>query len=101
MDHFGFPIFQSLYYNDRQGKYILLLMPRTGTGIDFVELRRTREPGTYASDAGLDIQLLDNSNNNVKTIRTSDATQYTFARFADGELRCTRIKNRESSIYLS
>jgi hypothetical protein len=47
----------------------------------------------------LDIQLLDH--NNVKTIRTSDATQYTFARFVDGELRCTRIKDRESSIYLS
>lgn len=99
MDQFGFPIFQSLYYNDRQGKYILLLMPRTGTRIEFVELRLSGEPGNYLSDDGLDIQLLDH--NNIKTIRTSDATQYTFARFVDGELRCTRIKDRESSIYLS
>jgi hypothetical protein len=99
MEQFGFPLFQALYYNDRASKYILLLIPRTTRRAQFIELQKSGPAGSYTSSDGSGIQLLDT--NSAKTIRTADATQYTFVRFADGALRCARIRDRNSSIYLS
>jgi hypothetical protein len=99
MDRFGFPLFQSVYYNARLGKYILLLIPSHDRRAQFVELQQSGSTGNYVSNDGLGIQLIDN--HDVKTIRTSEATQYTLVHFADGELRCTRVKDHELSIFLN
>lgn len=90
MDQFQFPLFQSLYYNEQAGKYILMVMTAQG-GAEFIDL-------SPAEGVGL-LQFTNNSNlrlaekGDAKLISTSDGTVYTFAPFADGELHCSQIKD--------
>jgi hypothetical protein len=91
MGQFGFPLFQSLDYNERADKYLLLLIPKDTRRADLIELRRTSLPRNYAAEDGSAIRLIDNGA--AKQISAGDGTEYRFVRFADGELRCKRISN--------
>lgn len=91
-----FPLFQSLEFDDRSNKYILLLSQKTGRPRQAVEFKEAGTPGTYVSSHSSYLTLHDNRG--VKTIRTSDNTEYTFIRFNDGGVRCIRIKSVEGTI---
>jgi len=91
MDQFQFPLFQSLYYNDQAGKYILMVMSEHG-GTKLIDLTRT--PGQTATEFTSTSNLRLAEKGDSKLITTSDGTVYTFARSVDGELRCSRIDDR-------
>jgi len=90
MQQFLFPLFQSLYFNNHSGKYLLILIPRGGRRAELVDLVRNGKANTF-SDVTTGLQLFDR--NDLKIIRSRDETEYTFLRFADGEFRCSRVNN--------
>ena len=90
MAQFEFPLFQSLYFNKRSDDYLLILMPKTGRRAKLVELVRDGRAKTYA-DPSTGLRLFDN--NDVKVIRSSDGTEYTFSLFVDGEFRCSKVSD--------
>ncbi|MDQ2854799.1 MAG: hypothetical protein M3R68_00600 [Acidobacteriota bacterium] len=91
-----FPVFQYLEFDDHANKYILRLSGRSGQLGQSVEFKEAVGSGTYVSSNSSYVNLRDN--NGVKTIRTSDSSEYTFIRFNDGGIRCIRIKSAEGSI---
>jgi hypothetical protein len=95
MGQFRFPLFQSLQFNERSNRYILLLSAKNGRRGQTIELKEAGA-GRYVSTDSSGVYLLDNKG--VKTIRASDDTEYTFVRFNDGTTRCIRIKAAEGSI---
>lgn len=96
MGQFRFPLFQTLHFDDRSGKYILQLLTKVSGRQRTIELKQTGAPGSYASADGSDVHLRDNRD--VRTIQASDATEYTFVRFTDGAIRCIRVKSAGGSI---
>jgi len=90
MQQFLFPLFQSLYFNNRSGKYLLILIARGGRRAELVDLVRNGKANTFA-DVATGFQLFDRDE--LKIIRSRDETEYTFTRFADGEFRCSRVSN--------
>ncbi len=91
MDQFQFPLFQSLYYNEKAKKYILLVMSDQG-GAKFIDLSSAGQPGLYQSRDNSNLRLVDDGD--VKLITTADGSVYTFTKFADGELHCSNIKDQ-------
>ena len=91
MGQFQFPLFQTLYYNEQAGKYILMVMSEQG-GAKFIDLTRTKGQNPTDFSGSSSLRLADNGD--AKLISTSDGTIYTFAKFVDGELHCSRIKDR-------
>ncbi len=91
MDQFQFPLFQSLYYNEQAGKYILMVMSEQGAA-EFIDLSPKNGVGTFQFRNTSNMLLSDKGD--TKLISTCDGTVYTFAQFADGELHCSQIKDR-------
>ena len=91
MGQFQFPLFQSLYYNEQAGKYVLMVMSEQG-GAKFIDLQRSKgqNPNDFTSNSSL--RLADKGD--AKLISTIDGTVYTFSKFLDGELHCSRINDR-------
>lgn len=91
MGEFQFPLFQSLYYNEQAGKYILMVMSEHG-GAKFIDLTKTKDqnPTDFTSTSSL--RLADRGG--AKLISTIDGTVYTFSKFDDGELHCSQINDR-------
>jgi hypothetical protein len=98
LDQFSFPIFQALNYDDEHARYLLPSRSSESRGVHFIEFAPIESKNTYASIDGNNIKLIDNDN--LKTVRTSDGTKYTFVRYPDGEFRCASIKD-SSGAYLS
>jgi hypothetical protein len=109
MDRYEFPLFQSLYYNKRAGKYLLMVIPKEDSGAqtvkangeadrrsEFIELAPTGAAGQFAANGKLSLRLEDRGG--VKVLSTKDGTLYTFAAFADGELHCSRINDRHGVV---
>jgi len=109
MDQFEFPLFQSLYYNDRAGKYILLLFAKDEPGrqtgkvagpmnrqAEFIDLVRVGGGGKFVASGKLSLRLEDEGS--VKVLSTTEGTVYTFAAQADGELHCNRINDRRGMV---
>jgi hypothetical protein len=91
LDQFRFPIFQALNYDDEHARYLLPSVSSESKGVHFIELAPIESRNTYASIDGTNIKLIDNDN--LKTVRTSNGTKYTFVRYPDGEFRCASIKD--------
>jgi hypothetical protein len=91
LDQFRFPIFQALNYDDEHARYLLPSISSESKGVHFIEFVPIESRNTYASIDGTNIKLIDNDN--LKTVRTSDGTKYTFVRYPDGEFRCASIKD--------
>ena len=109
MAQFEFPLLQSLYYNQRADKYILMLIPREGRDsqaaerrgalnrrAEFVDLDRVEGQDQFAAKGGLSLRLIDKGH--IKLLSTSEGTLYTFATLADGELHCSQIKDRDGVV---
>ena len=88
---FNFPIFQSLGYDEENGRYLLPSISRESKGVHFIALEPTESKNTYASTDGSNLKLIDNDS--LKTVRASDGTRYIFVRYPNGEFRCASIKD--------
>lgn len=95
LDQFQFPLFQSLYFNAQAGKYILMVMPKDQDRAEFINL--TQVNGSQFEATGVaGLRLEDRGA--AKLLTTSDGTEYRFARFANGEFHCSRIKDHTGTI---
>jgi hypothetical protein len=96
MDQFQFPLFQSLYYNERVGKYILMVMPKDGPRAEFIDLISVNGQRRFEAKGNSNLRLEDKGY--VKLLTTSEGTVYTFASLGKGEFHCTQIKDREGLV---
>ena len=105
MDQFEFPLFQSLYYNQRAGKYILMLIgkaepsPQPGSMVrhaEFIDLVSVGGDGNFAASGKLNLRLQDRGG--VKVLSVAEETVYTFAALADGELHCSQINDHHGVV---
>jgi hypothetical protein len=88
---FNFPIFQSLSYDEENGRYLVPSISRESNGVHFIALEPTESKNTYASTDGTNLQLVDNDS--LKTVHAGDGTKYIFVRYPDGEFRCASIRD--------
>jgi hypothetical protein len=95
LDQFQFPLFQSLYYNAQAGKYILMVMPKDQDRAEFIDLAQVKG-GQFEATGVAGLRLEDRGG--AKFLTTSDGTEYRFARFANGEFHCSRIKDHTGTI---
>lgn len=97
LGQFEFPLFQSLYYNQRVGKYILMVVEK-GQGstrrAQFVDFVRARD-GQLEAATNVGLQLSEQGDR--KTLSAQDGTRYTFAALADGEVHCRQIRDHFGS----
>lgn len=102
MDQFEFPLFQSLYYNERARKYVVMVMkddaanPGMVHGLttrraEFIELARI---GTDAFAANGKLNLRLEADGGLKILTTRDGTIYRFVALRDGEFHCRQINDR-------
>jgi hypothetical protein len=91
LDQFEFPLFQSVYYNQSAGKYILMVISRQGRRAQFIDL----SAGQRRPDGGR-LGFSDDGDN--KLLSTEDGTVYTFSPLGDGELHCSQIKDRDGIV---
>jgi len=57
MDQFQFPLFQSLYYNERAGKYILMVMPKDGGRAEFIDLANVKDRSQFEAKGNSSLRL--------------------------------------------
>ncbi len=96
MDQFQFPLFQSLYYNERVGKYILMVMPKDGARAEFIDLARVRGRRQFEAKGNSSMRLEDKGY--AKLLTTGEGTVYTFAAFGNGEFHCSQIRDRNGLV---
>lgn len=96
MGQFQFPLFQSLYFNERLGKYILMVIPVGGRRAQFIDLERVAGWSKFEAKDNLGLRLAGKGN--LKLLSTSEGTVYTFAPFSDGELHCSQINDRDGFV---
>jgi hypothetical protein len=96
MGQFQFPLFQSLYFNERAGKYILMVIPKHGRRAQFIDLEPGKGSDPFAAND--ESRLLFSGKGNLKLLTTSDGTVYTFEPFEDGELHCSQISDRDGLV---
>ena len=89
---FDFPIFRSLNFDEREGKYSLPAISSETGSIHFIEFAPAGSPNRYLSVDGNGMELFDQDN--LKTFRTVNGTKYLFVRYPDGEFRCALIKSK-------
>lgn len=97
MDQFQFPLFQSLYYNERVGKYILMVMPKGGGGrAEFIDLTSVKGRRQFEAKGNSRLRLEDRGH--AKLLTTGEGTVYTFAPLGNGEFHCSQIRNGDGTI---
>lgn len=109
MDQFEFPLFQSLYYNNRAHKYVLMVVQKdelamqrgnvselAGRRAEFVELVGSKDGKDFAARGKLNLRMEDKGG--LKVLTTSEGTVYTFALLGDGELHCRQINDRQGDV---
>ena len=95
LGQFEFPLFQSLYYNQRAGKYILMVVERRQGStrraefLEFIHTTNARN-STATRDSGLQLS----ETGDAKTLTVQDGSTYTFTAAADGDFHCRRIQDR-------
>jgi hypothetical protein len=96
LGQFQFPLFQSLYFNERIAKYILMVIPNGGRRAQFIDLEPVAGWRQFAAKDNSGLRLADKGN--LKMLSTREGTVYTFGTFADGELHCSRINDRDGLV---
>lgn len=96
MGQFQFPLFQSLYFNERIGKYILMVIPNGGRRAQFIDLEPIAGWRQFEATDNSGLRLADKGN--LKLLSTSEGTVYTFVTFADGELHCSQINDHNGVV---
>ncbi len=95
LDQFQFPLFQSLYYNERAGKSILMVMPKDQGRAEFIDLAQVN--GSQFEATGISGLRLEDRGA-AKLLTTREGTEYSFAPFGDGEFHCSRITHRDGMV---
>ena len=96
MDQFQFPLFQSLYYNDRVGKYILMVIPKDGGRAEFIDLVPVKGQSRFEASGNSSLRLEDKGY--TKFLTTREGTVYTFTSFGNGEFHCSQIRERDGLV---
>jgi hypothetical protein len=96
MGNFQFPLFQSLYFNRRIGKYILMVIPNGGRLAQFIDLEPVASWSQFEPKNNSGLRLADKGK--FKLLSTGEGTVYTFVTFADGELHCSQIDDRDGLV---
>jgi len=96
MGQFQFPLFQSLYFNERVGKYILMVIPNRGRRTRLIDLEPVEGGSQFEAKDASGLRLTGKGN--LKLLSTSEGTVYTFATFRDDELHCVRIDDRDGLV---
>ena len=110
MDQFEFPLFQTLYYNQRARKYILMVSRKDETipltdgsagrlptrQAEFIELAPVGNSAEFAANGKLSLRL--ENKGGARVLTTSDATVFSFEVLADGELHCRQINDRHGAV---
>ncbi|MGH9873262.1 MAG: hypothetical protein ACRD9S_12475 [Pyrinomonadaceae bacterium] len=104
MDQFEFPLFQSLYYNQRASKYLLMLIRKeelvsqalVNRHAEIIELAPAGDRGQFAASGKLSLRL--ENKGGARVLSTGDGTVFTFAVLADGELHCREINDRHGAV---
>lgn len=96
MGNFQFPLFQSLYFNGRVGKYVLMVIPNGGRRAQFINLEPAAGWSQFEAKDDSGLRLADKGK--FKLLSTGEGTVYTFLTFADGELHCSRIDDRDGLV---
>ena len=106
MGQFEFPLFQSLYYNARARKYVVMVIANddaanagmvqglTTRRAEFVELARIGTDA-FAANGKLNLRLEDQGA--LKVMTTGDGTVYRFGALRDGEFHCRQINDRHGA----
>jgi hypothetical protein len=89
LDQFQFPLFQTLHFNSRAGKYVLMVMTKKSLRTDFIVLDPVNARDLFQARGNSKLSLMDQGD--FKVLTASDGTTYTFEEFPDGELHCSRI----------
>lgn len=87
----GFPTLQQRYYDSTSGLWAYMMITPSGGR---VEMRQTNGT-TYESADSSYTQLIDYGT--YALVRTKDGTQLTFTPSVNGEMRCTRITDRNGN----
>lgn len=95
LDQFQFPLFQTLYFNQRAGKYILMVLSKEKGRAEFIELSEAGR-AQFVSDEKSNLRL--NDKGGLKVLSAADGTSYTFAKLSDGEFHCGRIDDSAGSV---
>src|SRR6185503_6347896 len=77
MGEYQFPLFQSLYFNQRIGKYILMVIPNGGRRAQFIDLKPVAGGTEFEATDNSGLRLADKGK--LKLLTTSEGTVYTFA----------------------
>jgi hypothetical protein len=93
MGQFQFPLFQSLYFNQQIGKYIVMVIPNGGRRAQFLDLEPEAGWKQFEATDNSGLRLADKGN--LKLLSTNEGTVYTFLTFADGELHCSQINDHD------
>jgi RHS repeat-associated protein len=88
----GFPYIQPLFYNTDAKQWSYMMITPSGGRVEF---RYTGRAGFYEAVDGSNAQL--QSDGSGITVRTADGTQMRFTVPAQGELRCSEIKDRNGN----
>lgn len=106
LDQFEFPLFQSLYYNERAGKYVVMVIRKNQQS---PAGEATSEPNVRAefielATSAAEVEASGNSplrltgKGSLKTLSTTDGIVYSFVPLADGELHCSQIKDHNGVV---
>ena len=96
MSQFQFPLFQSLYYNAQASRYIVMVLANQGRRTEFIQLNPGARHGQFEASDDSGLRLSEKGS--LRFLNTREGTVYTFAAFADGELHCSRIRNRDGKV---
>lgn len=96
LGQFQMPLFQSLSFNPNTDNYILMVMIGSTTQAEFVVLDRVGASDQFQARGGFNLYLIDKGDS--KLLSASDGVTYTFARFANGELHCSRIEDEKGAV---
>jgi hypothetical protein len=108
LDQFEFPLFQSLYYNERAGKYVLMVIRKKeqtqeGGSIatpniraEFIDLAPVNAAARPEADDKSTLRLTEKGP--ARTLSTSDGAVYTFVPLADGQLHCSQIEDHDGVV---
>src|SRR5437762_1412457 len=95
MDQFQFPLLQSLYFNERLGKYILMVVSKDRARVEFVDLARVKGR-QFEAKGDLSLRLEDKGY--AKLLITGEGTVYTFATVGNEEFHCSQIRDRNGLV---
>jgi len=96
MGKYQFPLFQLIYFHERIGQFIIVVIPNGGRRAQFNRLAPGAGWKQFEATDNSGLRLTDKGN--LKLLSTSEGTVYTFVAFEDGELHCSQINDDDGLV---